>query len=246
MAPPHRRTSRLVAATALLLLLPLGRAAAEAADAPERPSQHGLYFELQPGYYGFETALGYRVRTTKGPQLGIELGSGFRNTVFIAGRQGEDANTFRTRLTSLTPVWEDDGLAFAVRAEAGFRRTWDAEAYGTSDGTAPVPLPSSSSWALELELGLLGYLNVHPRAVLRMGVLIPLGLEVSPTSELDMFGGVLLLGIQGRVGERWWLYGDFQAGGVGGFQGDGAKIVLGGVIGVRVAIGKEPESWEVF
>lgn len=242
---PHIRPelARFGALTVTLLSFAVCGATATAQD---RPYQHGLYFELQPDNFGLGTAFGYRVRTTRGPQFGIELSSAYDNTVFIAGREGESANAFSTRLTSLTPVWQTNDLAFALRGEAGFRRTWDAQAAGTDDGSAAIPLDETSSWAVEFELGLLGYMNMHPRAILRMGVLVPLSFEVSPTTEFDLFGALLLVGVQGRVGHRWWLYGDFETGGVGGFQGDGAKVVLRGIIGVRVAIGKEPESWEVF
>ena len=243
MARAHPELTRFGVLTVALLSFAVGGPAATAQD---RPYQHGLYFELQPDNFGFGTALGYRVRTTRGSQFGIELSSAYDDTVFIAGREGEDANAFSTRLTSLTPVWEESSLAFAFRGEAGFRRTWGAQAAGTDDGTAVVPLEDTSSWAVELEVGLLGYMNMHPKAILRMGVLVPLSFEVSPTTEFDLFGALLLVGVQGRVGHRWWLYGDFETGGVGGFQGDGAKVVLRGIIGVRVAIGKEPESWEVF
>lgn len=236
---PQRSRFRLGAIA--FLVVTVGAAGAVAQE--RRPYQHALAYEIEPDNFGITNLLVYRFRTSKGPQIGLEAGGGYGRRVFIAGFAGEDARIFRSRLTVLAPVWQVEGLTFALEVKAGVRRTWDAEPL---EGSVPGSLPNTSSTATEFELGLLSYVEFDPRLLLRVGVVSPVSVQLDPEITNDVAGVLLTAGVHGRVGRRWWLFGELTSGGIFGSDGDAGKFLVGGTLGARVVFGREPEDWRVF
>lgn len=165
-------------------------------------------------------------------QLGLDVYAGHERKAFISGFAVEDALRVDVHLRGLWQVWQQGPARFSLLTRAG------ARSFSAATGNAP----ESASWAVSAEMGALVHADVHPRAVARFGVLVPLLFQLDPAFSNDVNGALLSLGIAVALRDQLLLTANLNSGGIFGADGDAGKFLVQGTLGVRWA----PKDWRYF
>ncbi|MEM9069211.1 MAG: hypothetical protein AAGE52_11925 [Myxococcota bacterium] len=164
-------------------------------------------------------------------QLIGEVGFGREREAFVSGFVVDDALRIDARAGILSRVWSQDRTSFSILALAGVRGFFSGE------GNAP----DTDSWAIQAELGALVHRDVHDRATLRVGILVPLVFQVDPEFSNDMNGTLLSGGLALHFGEVH-VVANLDLGGIFGADGDAGKFLARGTLNLRWA----PSNWRHF
>ncbi len=192
-----------------------------------------LFFAGSASNTDTRVSIAYRHRFVGGVQLGAVATAGLAREAYIVGYAATDEALGALTAESRFPVLTRDRLRFHLAVDMGVRR------YFGDDGQ---PIGSSGSWAIEARLGLLGQARAG-RGALRFGVIVPFSLEIAPEVVNDSQGALLALGTSWPLGERTWLFADFETGGLFGADGDALKFLVRGTLGVQVLFGATTSDW---
>lgn len=180
-----------------------------------------------------------RLRLTRA-QLMLRAEGGRARNAYLGGYAIEDSSlarmTFETRIAagSIGPA------RFGAHLSAGVRFNQGGEGN----------VPDTTSRALELELTLIATLPIRERATLQAGVRVPFSIElVAPGTDgvvNDVTGALLSLGGGVALGERLWLHGRIDTGGIFGADGDAGKFLFRGTLAIRGLFGSTTRDWLAF
>jgi hypothetical protein len=180
-------------------------------------------------------ALEFRLRTASELQFGVDVAAGRDWEAYLSGYAARDALRFELGASMLAPVWRRDDVTMSLGARGHLRHLADA---ASDSRFAPT-----ASWAAGLDLALLLHAPIGERGMLRIGAVVPIGFELSPTFQMDNSGsGGALISLGGAVGisDHFAITLDVDAGGVFGADGDGMKFLARGTVALRYQPGARP------
>jgi len=181
---------------------------------------------------------GLEARLRAGPvQLGVRGEMGVARRAYLAGYRVDDATLGRAELEARFDVGSVGPARFGLHLEVGARRL-----AGAVGNTAP----HTASWAIEAALGLVATIPLRERGVFSAGVLAPFSLEVAPEVVNDAQGALLVFGGGVALHERLWLRATVETGGLYGADGDSAKYLFRGTLGLRALFGATTRDWIAF
>ena len=169
-------------------------------------------------------------------QLSLRAEGGRARDAFVAGYAVEDAALSRVTFETRLPAGTVGAARFGVHLSAGGRFARGGV------GNAP----EGPSRALELGLGLIATIPVRSRGAFRAGVLVPFSLEIAPEVVNDVQGALLTLGGAVALGDRLWLQGQIDTGGIFGADGDSGKFLFRGTLTIRGLFGSTTRDWLTF
>lgn len=181
-----------------------------------------------------------RLRLTHA-QLALRAEGGRARDAYLGGYAIEDASLARVTFETRIAAGSVGAARFGVHLSAGARFTQGGE--GNVPGT-------TTSRALELELGLVATLPIRERGTLQAGLRVPFSLElVAPGTDgvvNDVQGALLSLGGGVALGDRLWLHGRVDTGGIFGADGDAGKFLFRGTLAIRGLFGSTTRDWLAF
>lgn len=169
----------------------------------------------------------YRLGLAGGWQLGIETTLSRKREAYISGRQLDQGTAVYGTTLGMIPLVQRGPLSMHLRLGAGLRRL---------EGKGPQA-PRDTSLALTTELGPVANLTVTPGFTVRTGFLNVLNLQLDPTGDIDALGQVLFFGVNKALGTSMQIHADLETGGLFGYDGDGGKYLVRGLIGLRYVPG---------
>ena len=172
-------------------------------------------------------ALDGRYRFGSGAQLGL-MGSGRAlSKAYFGGQKVEGAAAGQADALLLVPL-RRAALELDLRLTSGLRYAADLG----DDSLAP-----DDAWRSVTELGCIAHVRLGARQLLRAGVILGFELELQPTQELADQTQLLSLGWGHAITPSTLLYGQVDAGGAYGFDGDNGKALIRGAFGLRLSFG---------
>ncbi|MEM6790400.1 MAG: hypothetical protein AAF715_22960 [Myxococcota bacterium] len=237
--------SRLALAT--LGFTPAVARAADVSDATDDDPPVGHALTLGVGTDNFRPligAAGYRLLLSPSLQVGVELDGGLADRTYISGYQADDGAFFGGRGLVQGTVLREGPLWLELRLAAGARYVGGAEARPESVVDAGAPLDESMT--VVDDAGLLAHVEAGPYLTARMGLSAPVAVQVDPGAGLDLTGFVSPVGVAVHVSDAVSLTADGLVGGVFGWGGDGAKLLVRGQLGLRWLIGANTRDWRAF
>lgn len=219
-------------------MAPLFLALALVGPPPSEPSDrpaHALIGAGRVGNAGYGGLVGYRVRAPSGFAAGIDLESVYLTTAFVGGFAVPNALRIAGRVPLFFPMHQGPRLTMALTLAPGVRWT---------NSFAESP-PERRSFAVTVDTGAFAYVHGE-RLTWMAGADIPVSIQVSPITDVDMVGGLIATGPVVPIGERLHWYATLEAGGVFGSGGDGAKFLVRGTTGIRAVFGMSARRWRAL
>lgn len=209
----------------ILMLITALSALASRADAEEPAQATGV---LGVATHGAESGPGVtldaRLVLPRGTQVGLHVTGEAFGTGHLSGQVTHDTASFEPSVLLLTPLVRTPGLELALRLRAGGRFSYEREA------------PRRQATRAVSEVAMLAHLRLRERGLLRLGPLVGIELEVSPTVELADQTLLIVLSGGYAVTPHALLFASMEGGGSYGFGGDNGKVILRGTIGLRVSL----------
>jgi hypothetical protein len=171
--------------------------------------------------FGGNGTLGFRVEAPSGFALSAHAFGNY-GTWFVGGFPSDKANTLGGTGLVEIPLSSAGRTRFSLRTGLGARST------GGKDF-------ASRSFVATGELGLRATFQATPDLELYAGTSIPVALAIRPEFELEELSNVQELGADYWVSPNVALTAQMRAGNIFGYGGDGAKALVHGQLGVRVA-----------
>ncbi|MEO0324118.1 MAG: hypothetical protein AAF447_14245 [Myxococcota bacterium] len=243
--------NHVLAGALLVAILPslAGAQPVSTAASGESSGRHALDVHLVGTGDDGVLGLGYRYGLAGGSQLGLSLRTGYARTLFSAGQALEDATMLQTVLHARVPVLREGRLVVAFRGDLGLRSYFGPDGFEGDEFAPATQREASAVHVLDVEAGLVASVSAGTRGLWRLGVLATYGTELTPGSEVDRQGALLVSGGSLDVGRRAQLFADLELGGVFGAGGDAAKVLYRSTLGVRVRLGAgsaDAAPWRSF
>lgn len=176
-------------------------------------------------WHGAGLELDARYRFASGIQLGAVVTGDYLDPGYLSGQPEPDTVATTGALVFVAPLAEAGPLTMFIRVQSG--------------ATHLNVLDSELSALRQVnQLGAYGHLRLGERSLFRLGVELGVDFEVDPTFELADQAQVVTAGYGYALSGNVLLYADVSAGGTYGFNGDNAKAILEGSLGVRLPLGK--------
>lgn len=230
------RLQCLCCAAAVFAAPALARARAPQTSGP-RETAHALSLAARASNFEYGGRGTYRFRFRSQTTAGISVEGGYGIGAFIAGYAVKRTAYFDARLPWLFPFLASDKFAMAFGLTPGLRRVRSFD---------PDGAPHDTSWAVALDTAVWSYAHLHERVTVKLGVIVPVSLQVSPQIDNDKVGGLIVTGLIVPLTDRLQWFADAQAGGIFGSNGDAGKFLVRGTTGVRLTIGANARRWRTF
>jgi hypothetical protein len=172
--------------------------------------------------FGGSGSVGFRMEAPSGLALSLNVLGAF-GTWYTGGFASDKAATFGGSGLLEIPLLQSGSRRFALRTGIGAR-------------TSSAPDLASRSLVLTSEVGLRATVQATPNLELYVGALVPVALAVSPAVELEEVTNMQEAGADYWITPNVALTAQARAGGMFSYGGDGAKALVQGNIGVRVAL----------
>jgi hypothetical protein len=143
----------------------------------------------------------------------------------LSGYKAEGVWAGDATLIGLFPLLRATPLELDLRVGSGARYLRDVGWQGT-------PHESAVRWSSEVAI--LAHVRLGERGLFRAGAIIGADLELDPTVQLADQAAMLTVGVGHAITPRVLLYGNVDAGGTYGFDGDNGKTILRGALGLRM------------
>jgi hypothetical protein len=219
------RKNRLRAVTAAWLMSAVpATAAAQGARDWTGVAATALTFSTQSAGLSLDA----RLVAPSGVQLGVLLGGQALSVGYFAGYEGEGLLAGDAALVALLPLLVSDPVELDLRWSSGARYLRDVGA---------VAGPHRSALRATNELSFLAHVRLQRRWLLRAGGILGVELELEPAVDVADQAQLVTIGLGHALGREVLVYGNVDAGGTYGFNGDNGKVVLRGALGLRVALG---------
>ncbi len=180
--------------------------------------------------------LGYALRLPRGVQLGVTLGGSASREGFVDGYEVRDGSLLRGAAQVTVPLWVRGDLSLGLRVTSGVRAlSADAPANRARDSVV---------WTNDI--GAVGAARLSDVWSLRAGWSLVFDTAVAPTVDTDAQGARLWFGAAATLRDDLQLFADVSASGVVGYDGDGAKFLLAGTLGLRWLPGGGARDWRLF
>jgi hypothetical protein len=176
---------------------------------------------------GGEFAADLRVRFEDGLQLGLQVEGGVFDAVYPGGYSERGAGTLRGSGVVLARLLAAGELTLDFRLVTGARYM---RLFAASQG------PSSEALRWTNELAVLTHVRLGDAWLLRVGAILGFDLELSPVVDLADQTQLLTLGVGWAPARDVMVFVSGDGGGSYGFDGDNAKVIFRGTLGVRVAL----------
>lgn len=187
--------------------------------------------------------LGYRLLLSPSLQLGAELRGGLVEQSYVAGYAVEGGGFGEGRLAVQGTVLRQGPLWLDLRFAAGARFQAGAE---PRPETVAVDVNLERATAALADAGMIANVEAGPWLTARVGVSIPVAVQLAPTAGLETTGFLTLFGLAVHVADQVSITADGNLGGVFGWDGDGNKFAIGGQLGLRWLIGANTRDWRAF
>lgn len=198
----------------------------EAPSDPEevRPIVGGRVFGREAGA-GME--LDVRARFANGVQIGVAVGGSALAEAYLTGQPTPGVAAASATGIFSAPVVSHGPLTLDLRIESGAVVLHDV---GAPDDATRVRQVD--------ELGLFAHVAVGADWLLRAGATIGVELEVADAVELADQTQLLDVALGYVLGDNALLYAQLAGGGTFGFDGDNAKFLMEGSLGLRLPLGE--------
>jgi hypothetical protein len=223
-----RMTPELGARGALLLVLSTSLSAHAASADKGLPPQPVFGVAALGDAAGAGLALEGRLRIASGVQLGLGVASQALRVAHMGGYAVRGVSRNEAQLLALFPLLEIQGFELDLRVATGLVYLHDV---GALESPYRHALRSST------EVACLAHVRLGDHNVLRAGVRLGFDLETEPTTSLADQAQLLSVGFGRALTASTLLYASLDGGGTYGFNGDNAKAVLRGSLGLRFTLG---------
>jgi hypothetical protein len=172
--------------------------------------------------FGGSGSVGFRVEAPSGLALSLS-GLGAYGTWYTNGFASDKATTVGGSALLEIPILNSGTRRFTLRTGLGAR-------------TTGAPDLAARSFVVTSEVGLRATVQATPDLELYVGALVPVALAVSPAVELEEVTNMQEVGADYWITPNVALTAQARAGGMFSYGGDGAKALVQGNIGVRIAL----------
>jgi hypothetical protein len=181
-------------------------------------------------------AIGYRLRSSGGWQIGAELRIAGSREAFISGFAADGGAAGAVTLIGAAPLVEVGPLELALVTHLGARVLDATRASG----------PDDRATLFTSRLGPIASIALGEHVALRAGWLNVVNLQLAPSTDLEALGQVVTLGAAAAISDELQAYVDFETGGFLGFDGDGTKYLNRGTVGLRWMFSGARSDWTNF
>ena len=162
----------------------------------------------------------YRYNDSMWPwRIGVDVFGQSQERDFVGGFVVDDSLTFGGQAVALARVISEPGFSIDVKLGLGAALRWSDSALGTLTTSTQ---PETDALLALVELGALVGIPVSSTWSIRTGLVLPVALELSPSSEEERSARLIKIGVARRVGNGV-LFLDLDTGASFGFGGDGVK-----------------------
>lgn len=189
-----------------------------------RPIVGGRVFGREAGA-GVE--LDVRARFENGVQLGVAVGGAALAEAYLTGQPTPGVAGVSASGIFSAPVVTHGPLSLDLRVESGAVVLHDV---GAPDAAARVRQVD--------ELGLFAHVAVGADWLLRAGASIGVEIEIADAVELADQTQLLDVALGYALGDNALVYAELAGGGTFGFDGDNAKFLMEGSLGLRLPLGE--------
>ncbi|MFT5681214.1 MAG: hypothetical protein ACI8RZ_002120, partial [Myxococcota bacterium] len=170
-----------------------------------------------------QAAASWELRTDSGIQIGLRGRAGQVHAVYLDGWPVSDGVALSGAGMLTLPLIHTDSVLLDLRTESGLR--W----LNATETTAP----QSTNVVGLFQIGPVATMPVTDRFAAQLGWSALLNQQLSPTLTSDSIGQVLIGGGAIALTEDLQLSALAETGGLFGYDGDGAKYLLRGTVGIR-------------
>ncbi|MCK6522276.1 hypothetical protein L6R49_12640 [Myxococcota bacterium] len=205
------------------------------------PAEPGLAVGLNGALSAAEPRLAAqaRWRTPSSAWLGAELRLGDARALYLDGWPVSEGRTLTALIGGSAPLTSVGGASIDLQVAGGLR-TLSAEV-PTPDEAAGAVIPEQS-WGWLVEVTPMATLPVGDRGAAQLGWTAIYAQQRSPRAATETLGQVLVGGYTLAVTDDVQVHLRMETGGLYGFDGDGAKVLARGTVGVRLVPG-QAASW---
>jgi hypothetical protein len=171
--------------------------------------------------FGGNGSVGFRIEAPSGLAFSAQA-LGAYGTWYVGGFASDKTNTVGGSALAEIPLSHSGTRRFTLRTGLGARSTG-------------APDLASRSFVPTAEVGLRATVQATQDLELYVGALAPIALAVSPGVEIDELSNMQEVGADYWVSPNVALNAQARAAGVFGYGGDGAKALVQGNVGLRVA-----------
>ena len=216
------------------MLLILISAAALAAKGPPAQALSAIA-ELSPAEP--RARVEWRAAWPNHVQLGVSAQAGLARGLYLDGWPVAGGHTGTALLSASAPVVHEDRVQIDLQVDTGPRALRPSEPVG--DGL-------NDSLTLLNSLRPLATLSLTDALDLQLGWTARFDMQLSPTPAADAFGQILLAGAVVRLSPGLDLALRAETGGLYGYDGDGAKYLTRGGLGLRWFPGDDARPFSNF
>ena len=220
---PHSTQRSFLAAFVLVLAMASLSAAPARAEPLRLVAGGAVQVNESPGISG---NLDFRLVFGGGVQLGLALRAGALDRAYPGGYAERGAIEYGGAAVALFPLLKHGALALDLRTVVG------ATQLSLSDAQ-----PHDAATRLNVELAMFARVTLSELLTLRVGAVLGYDQELSPSAETADQSQRLTVGLLVHPAPTWAVYALVDGGGTYGFDGDNAKMMVRGELGVRVALG---------
>jgi hypothetical protein len=171
--------------------------------------------------------LGARLGSPTGSQVGLDLRWAEVDTAWIDGWPVSDGTAVSALVHGAAPLVRAERLRIDLRADVGGRRLAAREVAG----------PDDRSWALLTEVGPRATLPLAEPVSAWVGFTNVVDFQLDPSFATDGLGQILDAGLVWAPSDDWQLAAHGEAGGLYGYDGDGAKFAARVAVSLRLVPG---------
>jgi hypothetical protein len=228
------KTRSLLGAPGLLALL---AATPRASAQPRPPFAQALSLSATSSTaHTVGVGLGYAMRLPSEVQLGVDLGALGVRDGYVEGYAVSGGSLLRGAAHVTLPMWSRGGLSLGLRIAAGVRAL-SAEAPSNR---------ARESLVFTSDIGPVAAARLSDAWSLRAGWSLVYDMALSPSVDTEAQGARVWFGAAAALRDDLQLFADVSATGAVGYDGDGAKFLLAGTLGLRWLPGGGARTWRLF